>query len=334
MNKKECKGCGSVLQTDYPGQEGFVKSNVYEKSDYCERCFKIMHYGEYSVLDKKIDTDGIIRNINSDKVASVAFLVDSLNINENIKKYINKFKNNKYILITKRDVLPKSLKEKKIISYVKENICDTENIMCVSSYKNYNIDAFLNKVEKENVKRLYIVGFTNSGKSTFINHLLTSNLKTPSITTSAIPNTTASYITIKLNKNLTIVDTPGFIDDNAIYNFVEYNKTLKFYPKKEIKVKTFQVRSGYAIVVNDILRIENIGSKMNSFSFYMNDRLRYEKVKSKNDKLKILPNSNKSIEEPTDILINGLGFVRITKPGDIRVYALDSKLVTYRKSMI
>ena len=334
MNKKECKGCGSVLQTDYPGQEGFVKLNVYEKSDYCERCFKIMHYGEYSVLDKKIDTDGIIRNINSDKVASVAFLVDSLNINENIKKYINKFKNNKYILITKRDVLPKTLKEKKIISYVKENICDTENIMCVSSYKNYNIDAFLNKVEKDNVKRLYIVGFTNSGKSTFINHLLTSNLKNPTITTSAIPNTTASYITIKLNKNLTIVDTPGFIDDNAIYNFVEYNKTLKFYPKKEIKVKTFQVRNGYAIVVNDILRIENIGTKMNSFSFYMNDRLRYEKVKSKNDKLKILPNSNKSIEEPTDILINGLGFVRITKPGDIRVYALDSKLVTYRKSMI
>ena len=73
---------------------------------------------------------------------------------------------------------------------------------------------------------------------------------------------------------------------------------------------------------------------MNSFSFYMNDRLRYEKVKSKNDKLKILPNSNKTIEEPTDILINGLGFVRITKPGDIRVYALDSKLVSYRKSMI
>ena len=334
MNKKECKGCGSILQTDYVGQEGFVKSSVYDKSEYCERCFKIIHYGEYSVLDKKIDTDGIIRNINSDTVASVAFLVDSLNINDNIKKYINKFKNNKYILITKRDVLPKSLKEKKIISYVKENICDTDNIMCVSSYKNYNIDAFLEKVQKDNVKRLYIVGFTNSGKSTFINHILTSLSKTPTITTSAVPNTTASYITIKLNKNLTIVDTPGFIDNNAIYNFVEYNKTLKFYPKKEIKVKTFQVRNGYAIVVNDILRIENIGNKMNSFSFYMNDRLRYEKVKSKNDKLKILPNSNKTIEEPTDILINGLGFVRITKPGEIRVYALDSKLVSYRKSMI
>ncbi|MBQ7790462.1 MAG: 50S ribosome-binding GTPase [Bacilli bacterium] len=333
MNKK-CNGCGSVLQTEKIGEEGFVKASVYDKSEYCERCFKIIHYGEYSVLDKKIDTEGIINNINSDKNSSVAFLVDSLNINDKIKKYIKKFKNNKYILITKRDVLPKSLKEKKIISYVKENIYDTENIMCVSSYKNYNIDAFLEKINKDNVKRLYIVGFTNSGKSTFINHILTSNLKNPVITTSAIPNTTASFITIKLNKNLTIVDTPGFIDDDAIYNFVEYNKTLKFYPKKEIRVKTFQVRPAYAIVVNDILRIENVGNKFNSFSFYMSDNLRYEKVKSKNEKLTILPNKIIEVTEPTDILINGLGFVRITKPGIIKIYALDNKLISYRKSMI
>ena len=331
---KKCLGCGSVLQTINVDKEGFVRSNVYEKSDYCERCFKIMHYGEYSVLDKKIDTDGIIRNINSDNYASVVFLVDALNINENIRKYIARFKNNKYILITKKDIHPKSLKEKKLIEYFKKNIYDTENIMCISSVKNYNIDAFLKKISTNMVRRLYIVGFTNSGKSTFINHILTSNLKKPTITTSSIPNTTASFITIKLNNKLTIVDTPGFIDNNAIYNFIDYNKVVKLYPKKEIKVKTFQTRSGYAIVVNDILRVENVGTKSNSFSFYMNDRLRYEKVKSKNDKLTILPNITYDITEPTDIIINGLGFIRITKVGSVRVHALDLKLISKRSSMI
>ena len=331
---KKCLGCGSVLQTINVDKEGFVRSNVYEKSDYCERCFKIMHYGEYSVLDKKIDTDGIIRNINSDNYASVVFLVDALNINENIRKYIARFKNNKYILITKKDILPKSLKEKKLIEYFKKNIYDTENIMCISSVKNYNIDAFLKKISTNMVRRLYIVGFTNSGKSTFINHILTSNLKKPTITTSSIPNTTASFITIKLNNKLTIVDNPGFIDNNAIYNFIDYNKVVKLYPKKEIKVKTFQTRSGYAIVVNDILRVENVGTKSNSFSFYMNDRLRYEKVKSKNDKLTILPNITYDITEPTDIIINGLGFIRITKVGSVRVHALDLKLISKRSSMI
>ena len=276
MNKKKCLGCGSVLQSENASKDGFVKLSVYDKSEYCERCFKIRHYGEYSILDKEIDVDGIIRNINSDKVASIAFLIDALNINENVKKYINKFKNNKYILVTKKDVLPKSLKEKKLIEYIRDKVCHTENIMCVSSVKNYNIDNFLKKVSNDKVRRLYIVGFTNSGKSTFINHLLTSTLKKPVITTSSVPNTTASYIAIKLNDKLTIVDTPGFIDDKAIYNFVEFNKIIKYYPKKEIKVKTFQVKPGYSVVVNDILRIENISDKSNSLSFYMNDKLRYD----------------------------------------------------------
>ena len=331
---KKCIGCGSILQSESAKKEGFVKLSVYDKALYCERCFKIKHYGEYSVLDKKIDAEGIIRNINSDTVASVVFLVDILNINKNVKKYINKFKNDKYILITKKDILPKSLKEKKIIEYIKENVVNTDKIMCISSVKNYHIDSFINKVKKDNVKRLYIVGFTNSGKSTFINQILTNNSKKPVITTSSVPNTTASYITIKLNNSLTIVDTPGFIDDNALYNFIEYKKLVKLYPKKEIKVKTFQVKSEYAILVNDILRIENIYDKVNSFSFYMNDKLRYEKVKSKNSKLKILQSMNIEINEPTDILINGLGFIRITKPGLIKLYVLDNKLVTIRKSMI
>ena len=333
MNKK-CLGCGSVLQTDFANKEGFVKSNVYDKSDYCERCFKIIHYGEYSVLDKKIDTDGIIRNINSDKIASVAFLIDALNINDNIKKYINKFKNNKYILITKKDILPKSLKEKKLIKYIKENIYDTENIMCVSAFKNYNVDEFLKKLDTDNIRRIYIVGFTNSGKSTLINHILTSLQQSPIITTSSIPNTTASFITMQINNKLTIVDTPGFIDNDAIYNFVDYNKVIKYYPKKEIKVKTFQVRSGYSIVINDILRIENTFSKSNSFSFYMSDKLRYEKVKSKNDKLKILQSIEYEINEPSDILVNGVGFIRVTKNGTIRVYSLDNRIIKKRKSMI
>lgn len=330
---KECLGCGSVLQTIAPKEEGFVKSSVLSKADYCERCFKIKHYGEYSVLDKKIDTDGIIRNINSDNLASVAILIDALNINDNIKKYIKRFKNKKYILITKKDILPKSLKEKKLIEYIKNNVCDTENIMCISSVKNYNIDNFLNKIKEDNVKRLYIVGFTNSGKSTFINHLLTSQMKNPTITTSAIPNTTASYITIKLDNKITIVDTPGFIDSNAVYNFIDYNKTIKLYPKKEIRVKTFQIRSGYSIVINDILRIDNLG-KCNSFSFYMSDKLRYEKVKFKNEKLKILPGISIETNECTDVLINGLGFIRITKPGEFKIYALDEKMISIRKSMI
>ena len=66
----------------------------------------------------------------------------------------------------------------------------------------------------------------------------------------------------------------------------------------------------------------------------MNDKLRYEKIKDKNPKLKHLPNINYSIEEGTDIVISGLGFIRITKPGKFTIYTLDEKMISIRKSMI
>ncbi len=330
---KKCIGCGAILQSLNVNKEGFIKSNVIEKSEYCERCFKIMHYGEYSVLDKKIDSDGIIRNINSDKIASVVFLIDTLNISPSIRMYINKFRNNKYILLTKRDIMPKSVKDKKIVSYFQENIYNIGNVICISSFKNYNIDKFMNIIKEDNVRRLYVVGFTNSGKSTFINHILTSLCKNPIITTSAVPNTTANFMTIKVNDKLTIVDTPGFIDNNAIYNYMEYNKVSKLYPKKEIRIKTFQMREGYSIVINDFLRIENIQNK-NSFSFYMSDKLRYEKIKNKNTKLLHLMCNEYDIDGETDIVVNGLGFIKINKPGNIKIYVLDTKLLSTRKKMV
>lgn len=332
MNKK-CSGCGAILQSKDVNAEGFVKLNMYDKALYCERCFKIKHYGEYSVFDKKRDFEGIIRNINSDKKASVVFLIDILNITPDIIKHINNFKNNKYILLTKKDVLPKSVKDKKLIAYFKENIYNTDNILCISSVKNYNIDTFMKKIKEDNIKRLYVVGFTNSGKSTFINHILSSMSMSPTILTSSVPNTTASYISIKINEKLTIVDTPGFIDNNAIYNYIDYGKVLKLYPRKEIKVKTFQVKSGYAIVINDILRVEVLDNK-NSLSFYMNDRLRYEKVKSLNSKLVILPNKSFEVDGQTDIVINGLGFIKVNKKGVIRVFTLDTNLISIRKKLI
>ena len=332
MNKK-CLGCGSILQSENIDNDGFVKSSVIDKADYCERCFKIKYYGEYSVLDKKIDFDGIVKNINSDVKASIVFLIDIINLSKNTITYLNKFRNNKYILLTKKDILPKSIKEKKLISYFKENIYNTDNIMCISSVKNYNIDAFLDKLKNDDVRRLYIVGFTNSGKSTFINHILSSISMKPILTTSSIPNTTASYITIKINERLTLVDTPGFIDENAIYNFTPYKKISSLYPKKEIKIKTFQMRSGYSIVINDILRIDNL-SLNNSFSFYMNDKLRYEKVKISNTKLTILQSVVIDVNGDEDIVVSGLGFIKINKPGTVKIYTLDTRMIYKRKRLI
>lgn len=334
MNKN-CIGCGSRLQSLNISREGYVRENKLKTSQYCERCYKIMHYGEFSVLKEDIDFDNLIKKINEDEEASVVFLIDLLNVNLEAINYIKKFNNRVYILLTRRDLLPKSVKDKKLISYFKENYYDTDDIMIISSVKKYNVDAFLEKVRNDKVNKLYVAGLTNSGKSTFINALLGSIGKVPTVTTSALPNTTANFITIEFDENLTIVDTPGFVLENSIYNFLNFEEVNKLSPKKEIKVKTYQIKPGETIIVADMFRIDYLSNTKNSFSFYMNNNLEYTRMKAKNtDKLKALHKINLHMNSDEDIVINGVGFIKVVKPCDVHVYAMDERLISKRNKMI
>lgn len=332
---RNCIGCGSRLQSLNISREGYVRENKVKTAEYCERCYKIKHYGEFSILQENIDFENLIKKINEDEESSVVFLIDLLNVNLEAINYIKKFKNKIYILLTRRDLLPKSVKDNKLISYFKENFYNTDDIMVISSVKKYNIDAFLNMIKKDNVKKLYVAGLTNSGKSTFINALLGSIGKVPTVTTSALPNTTANFITIDFNENLIIVDTPGFVLDNSIYNFLNFEEVGKLTPKKEIKVKTYQIKPGETIIVADMFRIDYLSNYKNSFSFYMNNNLEYTRMKSKNtDKLKALHKINLHMNGEEDIVINGVGFIKVVKPCDVYVYAMDERLVSKRNKMI
>lgn len=330
---KKCVGCGSTLQSTVATKSGYISSKTIEDALYCERCFKIINYGECDIINEKKDFEKIINNINSDDSA-VVYLVDVLNINIEEINYLKKFKNKLIVLLTKKDVLPKSVKEKKIINYFKENYYNSNEIMCVSSFKKYNIDKFLEILKIKEINKIYVVGFTNAGKSTFINTLLSSVNEKSMITTSAVPNTTCDFINIKIG-DLTIIDTPGFISKNSIYNYLNINEVLKIIPRKEIKVKTYQIKENQTIIIDNILRIDYLSKKSNSFSFYMNNNLNYKRMKIETtDSLKVLPKRNINIKGKEDLVIGGLGFIKITNPCDIVVYTLDENIISVRKNMI
>ena len=41
-----CPGCGALVQTQRPGEKGFVRPEILERGgDFlCERCFSLVHY--------------------------------------------------------------------------------------------------------------------------------------------------------------------------------------------------------------------------------------------------------------------------------------------------
>ena len=47
MNEtKICKGCGAVLQNEFPGKAGYV---MKAEQELCQRCFRIRHYNDLTI---------------------------------------------------------------------------------------------------------------------------------------------------------------------------------------------------------------------------------------------------------------------------------------------
>lgn len=330
---KKCTGCGAILQSEISTKSGYIKENKLETALYCERCFKIKNYGECDILNDVKDFKKIIKHINSSNY-SIVYLVDILNIGKEEVEYIKEFNKEVFILLTKKDLLPKSVKDKKLIEYFKKEFYNAKDIMCISSYKKYNIDKFLNILKERNIKNIFVVGPTNAGKSSFINSILSSTCEKSFITTSAIPNTTSDFMNIEIG-DITVIDTPGFITKNSIHNYLNVKEIIKIMPKKEIKVKTYQIKPNESVIIDNILRIDHLGNKTNSFSFYVNNNLKFERIKiTTNDKLKVLPKKNIHINGKEDVVINGLGFIKIMKETDITIYTLDENLISIRNMMI
>ena len=63
MNKK-CTGCGSLLQTTSQKEKGYIKTEKIKDSNYCERCFKIIHYNEKIVTELDNINEYIIKEVN------------------------------------------------------------------------------------------------------------------------------------------------------------------------------------------------------------------------------------------------------------------------------
>ena len=331
---KKCMGCGVELQDENITQEGYT-SNL--ENDICNRCFRMKNYGEYQVVTKSNDEYiKILESVNDTKDL-VLYIVDVLNIGKDLKE-IRKYISNKMILVlNKRDVLPKSVKDEKIISYLKELDLDFEDIIIISTLKNYNIDKLLSMIKKyKTSKNVYVVGSTNVGKSSLINKFIKNYSESDEVLTiSPMPSTTLNKISIKLSDDLTLIDTPGLVERGNIINYVDNSLLKKITPKKEIKPKTYQIKEGQCLVIGDLLRIDYVLGGKNSFTLYLSNDIkvkRYNMYKSK--LLKDLSKKTIDVNYREDLVIPGLGFIKIVSKAKIDLY-IDLNVSDFiRKSLI
>lgn len=331
MNKV-CIGCGSKLQTLDKNKEGYINPKVYEKATLCERCFKIKYYGEAYVTDNPKDKTSLIKMINDSK-KSVVYLVDTLTISKETLSVIDSLSNKVYLVLTKRDLLPKSVKNSKLKEYI-SNLTLIKDVFVISALKNNGVTELYNELIKNNEKSVYVIGYTSSGKSTFINKLLMLNGKSGNITTSSLPNTTLECINIKLNDKLTLIDTPGFVSENSSYNFIDVDIYKKLLPKSVIKPKVYTIKKDFMITLGDILRIENNSNEDVNLVFYFKNEIKLNKMRSiRNELLKDKDKLDVKVSDK-DIVLEGLGYIKVVGDANLTMYTLNKKMISVRNKMI
>ncbi len=292
----KCGGCGIRLQDTSPNNVGYTP-NI--NNHLCERCFKLKNYNILTNDGVEIDNEKILEHINKEK-ALVLFLVDFLNINEEVIGLYNRINNSKMFVITKADLIPKNIIISRFVTNIKKVYGIKEEIVVCSSKNNFNRNIITNICL--NNKQVILAGFTNAGKSSLINALVGSE-----ITVSKRKNTTQDFI--KLNvQGITIIDAPGFISK---YRDMKISKSM-------IRPRAYQLTSKYHLLIDDIsLYVENDSN----LTIYTSNETLVDKRKNIDN-----VSFNVSVSSGYDLVINGIGFIKFSSDAKIYITTKDYEI--------
>lgn len=311
---KICFGCGVKLQCVDRSKDGYIKEEKYDTSLYCERCYKMMHYGEYKSINEPKSIDSIVKSVNNN-AKYVVFMSDFINIFDKVIEIFKSIKVPKVLVISKSDIIPKNISFNEIKGYLRNIYGIKEDIIFTSNKTNLN--TFIKELYGHD--EVYVLGLTNAGKSTFINAIMdkydSSNAR---ITTSYKENTTMDFLRIKVG-NLTLVDSPGFYIDN--FNLAKHTQV-----NKEIHPITYQNKEICTYNIGGLFNIKLTGKC--SAIFYFSNLINIKRLYNKE-----IIGIDFKVQGNSDIIICGLGFIKVTNDVTICIPESIMKYINIRPSI-
>ncbi|WP_099974989.1 ribosome biogenesis GTPase YqeH [Lactobacillus terrae] len=362
-----CIGCGAEIQTDNPELPGYVQPSTLKKyldddaeELLCKRCFRLRNYNE--ITDVNISDDDFLRLLDSisEEDGLIVNVIDIFDYEGSVIPGLHRFVGDKDIIVVgnKVDLLPKSTNKNKLLNWLqkmsKENGIKSVDQILVSAEKGLNVDELMKMIDKYRKGRdVYVVGTTNTGKSTLINRIISANSDIKNlITTSRFPGTTLDRIDIPLDDGSSLVDTPGIIHHYQLAHYLNDDDLKIVNPRKPLNPSTFQLRDGQTIFVAGLARFDFLDEKSN-VTFYVNKNLLLHRTKTVNADAfyekhlgEILSPPSEITEFPklkieeftskvkSDIVIYGLGWVTIPANCHVRVSVPDGVNVSMREAII
>lgn len=318
----KCIGCGAILQDIYPNEEGYTNDL---SNELCERCFNIKHYNRY-VRVKDKDYTQIIKKIDLKKDL-IILVTDFLNL-YNLDDL--KVDSPVILVVTKADLLPRSINKEGLLKRIKCKLNVVSKIL-ISSKNNFNLDLLYSEILKyKKTNNVYVIGYTNAGKSTLVNKMLKNygNI-VGEITTSNLPSTTLDLISNKVNDELTLIDTPGLLDSGSLVLLSSKELLKKITPKKEIRPISYQVKGKQYLLFEDFMRLD---LEDTNIICYMSNDIEIRRVYK--DRESILKRYDFKIGINQDLVIKGLGFITFKKNCDVTLWLTKECKYLIRDSII
>ena len=332
---KKCKGCGAVLQTEKPERNGYV---VDIAQDYCQRCFRLIHYDDTTHFKADdLSNSRIYEIYKKHKDVLFVVIIDLFDVfcleQDSLLEQFADY--DMGLILNKTDILPENVSDDKLekiftnlIKKLRNRYPKIKAAIMTNCYEQDFNEKFMETVKETGHDRIVFAGRANAGKSTLINKLLHEDV----LTTSIYPGTTLNESVIELN-DLTFIDTPGLLDEEsyATYLDLKMNKIIKI--NRPIKPQIFQLDSSQSYFYEGLLRVDVKPKEKASIIFYVCNDIRIHRSSSDKADRYYLNNKNsfrlnasmkqivkKKLKEKQLFVLKGLGMFKVAGECNITLH--------------
>lgn len=320
----KCQGCGAILQTENQSHVGYVDDLSF---DYCQACFKLLHYGDAPAHFHPEDLPQLPEGALIFMVSSVLHL--DLLFSYPVHRY-QPLAHFVYI-INQIDLLPAStnldLLVEKITEKAKHMMIPYVDIILMSSKNHYDLEQLKTYIDEFHATHIYLLGVQNAGKTTIFKALTENNkalaFKKAGLTQEAL---TGTY------KDKIIYDMPGLYQAGYLHQLLPYKTYKKLIPDQRIKPRVYQLKKNQAIMIEGLIAISFLGDLTNVV-LYLSPEVHIHKtnqdrvkplLESKEEHFKITVENyeEKSFKVPKgkhQLTFADMGFMHVTGPLTIKL---------------
>ena len=341
-----CSGCGAAFQSTHPTKPGYRAEDTHT---LCVRCFGLRYYNRTLELEESC----VLRVIPSDALGVV--ILDLFDLEVGFLSRLPRYFGGEFLLVVNKvDLFPESMNAAKTKDYLRrlarENGLKPLDVFVVSAKRGDGIDGLLDALTLYVRDEIYLIGPTNSGKSSLLNQLLKRLDVVHEVTVSPFANTTLDHIGISLD-GVMLFDTPGLTRDQHLHHYLSDSLSAVI-PTKEIKPVTHQMKESGSLFLGGFARIDvTTGNGVSVFcapkivlhktatekadAFF--DTHRYDLLLAPTEaEVSLLGPwmfDTIKVRSDEDLVIEGLGFVRFAQAAVIRVHHVANVHVYVRPSV-